>query len=370
VIREVDTDRDGVIDRWEIFDLGGRLVRVGRSTRPGLRPDLWTDLDVRGAERRREHDDDGDGLPDRAEVWTEGRLVAEEFATRGDGRFKRRLVRGPDGRVVRVETDIDGDGLSRRRSRGAVRRRLRQRSSERSLATRPVVTDTTLTAWTGGNHGGGQGNVYHDLDRPLRRASRDMGHDQGSLSLASFPPSGGHLDCLAVLAKGPGETPLTFSLLSAFVVGLRRHSVPGGRLARPAAGLITPMQAARRHTSFLPSAARSRGGITITLIALIPLRVRATTDVSSSLAWSLLPRWRWWLRSADDVRCVTLVKLTVQTMASLRFATPVPDRGFVESARGTIHVGALAIPLTVPGRGHEQRLQPGRWTRRWPPDSA
>jgi len=109
--REVDMDRDGVIDRWEIFEPSGRLVRVGTSTRRGLRPDLWVDLDAQGAERRREYDDDGDGLPDRAEVWAEGRLVAEEFAIKGDGLFRRRLVRGPDGRVVRVETDDDGDGL-------------------------------------------------------------------------------------------------------------------------------------------------------------------------------------------------------------------------------------------------------------------
>ncbi len=114
VSREVDSNRDGLVDRWETFDLSGRLSRVGLSRRGKPRPDLWISYDDRGQESRREYDDDDDGRPERAEVIALGRVVAEELKTRGDGHFDRRLVLGPDRRVVRVETDADGDGLFER----------------------------------------------------------------------------------------------------------------------------------------------------------------------------------------------------------------------------------------------------------------
>jgi hypothetical protein len=107
--KEIDTDNDGAIDRWENYDSRGRLVRVGLAThaRPRPRPDTWVFLDEHGGERRREWDDDGDGLPDRAEEYDLGRVVAEEQATHGGGHFDRRVIRGLDGEIVRIETEGD-----------------------------------------------------------------------------------------------------------------------------------------------------------------------------------------------------------------------------------------------------------------------
>ena len=63
---ELDTDRDGTIDRWEYFE-SGTLVRVGSSrAKPGV-PDYWERLGPDGTTvTHREYDDDGDGMIDRS----------------------------------------------------------------------------------------------------------------------------------------------------------------------------------------------------------------------------------------------------------------------------------------------------------------
>lgn len=107
---QIDTDDDGVVDRWEYYAPDGRIAKVGTARRVPGRPDLWTYPDGFGGVSRKEYDDDGDGRPERAEDLLEGVVVAEEFDTDGDGRWDRRLVRDKSGSVARIEADPDGDG--------------------------------------------------------------------------------------------------------------------------------------------------------------------------------------------------------------------------------------------------------------------
>ena len=107
---QIDTDGDGVVDRWEYYGPDGRVAKVGFSRRTPGKPDMWAYPDGFGGVGRREYDDDGDGIAERAEDLLDGVVVAEELDTNGDGRWDRRLVRGPGGAIERVETDPDGEG--------------------------------------------------------------------------------------------------------------------------------------------------------------------------------------------------------------------------------------------------------------------
>jgi len=124
---EVDEDHDSWVDRFEHYDAAGVLEKVGRWRKQRGRADEWTYRAPDGRPARIEYDDDGDGVPERAEVlkdgvvvgieidsdrngkpdrfqaWERGRLVREELDTDGDGRPDRRLVFGPRARLVRVE---------------------------------------------------------------------------------------------------------------------------------------------------------------------------------------------------------------------------------------------------------------------------
>ena len=124
---EVDEDHDSWVDRFEHYDAAGVLEKVGRCRRQRGRADEWTYRAPDGRAARIEYDDDGDGAPERAEVfengvmarvetdsdrdgrpdrwqaWQRGRLASEDLDTDGDGRPDRRLVFGPGGRLVRLE---------------------------------------------------------------------------------------------------------------------------------------------------------------------------------------------------------------------------------------------------------------------------
>ena len=56
-----------------------------------------------GAVARVESDSNRDGAIDRWQYWASGRLATEELDTDGDGVPDRRLVFGPDARLLRVE---------------------------------------------------------------------------------------------------------------------------------------------------------------------------------------------------------------------------------------------------------------------------
>ena len=107
---QIDSNRDGIVDRWEYYGPDGRLAKLGTARRKPGTPDLWSYPDGFGGVSRREYDDDGDGRPERAESLLDGVVVAEEFDTSGSGRWDRRVVRGPDGSVTRIDSEPDGQG--------------------------------------------------------------------------------------------------------------------------------------------------------------------------------------------------------------------------------------------------------------------
>jgi hypothetical protein len=124
---EVDEDQDGWVDRWEHYDEQGVLVKIGRWRKEKGKPDIWRYPGPDGLATRVDYDDDGDGRPDRAEIFREGRLVrveldsdrdghmdrwqtwdggrltVEELDTKGTGSPDRRLVYGARGGIARVE---------------------------------------------------------------------------------------------------------------------------------------------------------------------------------------------------------------------------------------------------------------------------
>ena len=117
---EIDSDLDGVVDRWEHFTSDGALEKVARSRRrPGV-PDIWEWAGPNGQIVRRESDEDGDGKPEVTQSFgaipTPGLpeslgVTAEELDTNGNGKPDRRLIRRADGKVVRIEKDVNEDGL-------------------------------------------------------------------------------------------------------------------------------------------------------------------------------------------------------------------------------------------------------------------
>jgi len=138
---ELDTNEDGVIDRWEEYDEQGRLTRAGwtRGTTPT--PDAWLytspdgktsrieffDLDNTGVQvvtRREfyegtvlvrvEEDKDGDDLVDQWETWEGGALKYVEFDDGNDGRPDRRFTY-TNGALVLIESAPDASGAYTKR---------------------------------------------------------------------------------------------------------------------------------------------------------------------------------------------------------------------------------------------------------------
>jgi hypothetical protein len=133
---EVDDDGDGDVDRWEYLDSNGRLRAVGSSSsgRADLE-DTWTwivdgngerrvdrsrDRDRRVTRRefyrddrlvRADEDTNGDGLPDKWEVFENGVLRHASYDTAfSTGRPDRRIVYAANGQFDHLETDPERDG--------------------------------------------------------------------------------------------------------------------------------------------------------------------------------------------------------------------------------------------------------------------
>jgi hypothetical protein len=111
---EIDTNHDGEVDRWEVYNPQNRLARVGQSRRTHGQADLWEVLDSHGSVRARELDENGDGQIDRIERFDASGLVAVELDTGNDGRMDR-WQRWEGTRLVSEDLDIDGDGQPDRR---------------------------------------------------------------------------------------------------------------------------------------------------------------------------------------------------------------------------------------------------------------
>jgi len=106
---EVDEDRDAFVDRWEVYGPDGALLKVGSAARAGGGPSVWTFPGPGGIPARREHDQDGDGRPERVEILREGVLAAVELDLDRDGRIDRWQA-WSEGGLVSEEVDTDGDG--------------------------------------------------------------------------------------------------------------------------------------------------------------------------------------------------------------------------------------------------------------------
>ena len=114
---EVDSDRDGVIDRWEYVARSGSTVeKVGAARREAGKPDVWEYTGSDGEVRRRDLDEDGDGRVDRVEHFSRERLVRVEVDADGDG-LTDRWQDWSTGRLSAEELDIDADGIADRRLR-------------------------------------------------------------------------------------------------------------------------------------------------------------------------------------------------------------------------------------------------------------
>lgn len=107
---EIDADSDGRIDRWEHYGDGNRLERVGSSHRDDGIEDTWTYAGEDGELSKVETDTDRDGAIDKREVFTrhperpsERVLAKVDLAIDRDGTVGRRLYYAPDGTFQRAE---------------------------------------------------------------------------------------------------------------------------------------------------------------------------------------------------------------------------------------------------------------------------
>jgi hypothetical protein len=129
---EIDSDEDGLVDRWEYYGADQKLEKVGFSKANDGQPDTWVYRDVKDEVRkiemstrrdgkvsrteyydngslvRVEEDSDGDGKVDRWESYAGGVLRTVAFDTTGSGRPDRQLVYGANGTLERLERDPNG----------------------------------------------------------------------------------------------------------------------------------------------------------------------------------------------------------------------------------------------------------------------
>jgi hypothetical protein len=133
---EIDSNRDGAIDRWEYYGEDGKLTRIGISRGGDGVADVWsypradgsierTEISTRHDGKitrteyfegkalvRAEEDTDEDGRIDKWETYEGDRLSVVSFDTLHRGVPDRRMVYGPDG-TARMQVDPAGDGRFR-----------------------------------------------------------------------------------------------------------------------------------------------------------------------------------------------------------------------------------------------------------------
>jgi hypothetical protein len=116
---EIDRDGDGKSDRWEYYSpapagapRGTPPSVIDRADEAGAADQKVTRREhyQRGVLQRTEEDTDRDGRMDKWEFYDGNVLTRVEFDLSGHGHPDRRLVYGPDGNVIRIEVDPDGDG--------------------------------------------------------------------------------------------------------------------------------------------------------------------------------------------------------------------------------------------------------------------
>ena len=106
----IDSNEDGVIDRWEYYDRTGAIVKVGTSRGNNGKPDTWAYPGPDGKTQRIESSSVSDEAKiDRWEEYTGGVLTALAFDENGDGKPDRRLTYEA-GRLVLIESEPDAAG--------------------------------------------------------------------------------------------------------------------------------------------------------------------------------------------------------------------------------------------------------------------
>ena len=107
---EIDQDEDGRIDRWEHYSVQNKLERVGSSSRDDAVEDTWTYPDEKGLLARVETDTNRDGAVDKREIFVarsdapNGRVLSVvELELDRAGHPGRRLHYRPNGEFDRSE---------------------------------------------------------------------------------------------------------------------------------------------------------------------------------------------------------------------------------------------------------------------------
>lgn len=141
---DLDLDENGKVERWDFYDVGRKLEKVGFSSKNDGLLDAQAFYQPEGVLARMEISTARDGRFDRVEFYEAGVLVRSEEDTNRDGRAdkwetyrrepnagpgepayaitstafddegrgtpQRRFVYGPTGAITRVELDPEGDG--------------------------------------------------------------------------------------------------------------------------------------------------------------------------------------------------------------------------------------------------------------------
>jgi len=109
--REVKMDRnyDGVIDRTEVYDPKGIIIRVETDTNGDQKIDEWVYYEA-GVPVKGEKDINADGKPDTVIVYDlKGIVIRTEADSNGDGKIDE-WVYYEAGKPVKAEKDINKDG--------------------------------------------------------------------------------------------------------------------------------------------------------------------------------------------------------------------------------------------------------------------
>lgn len=140
VFTKQDRNEDGKMDRWEYFDAGAKLVKVGFSRRDDGKPDAWAysgpdgkvarievsyTSDEKKIDRwefyandvllRSEEDTNSDGRPDKWETYVNGGVKTASFDDDKDGRPDRRFTY--DGSTLAfIESEPDASGAYSKRT--------------------------------------------------------------------------------------------------------------------------------------------------------------------------------------------------------------------------------------------------------------
>jgi hypothetical protein len=141
LLREEDTDQDGVPDRWTAY-AGGRPVAVWEDRGASGHVNAHILLAADGLSTVSiEIDMDGDGRPERVFHYATGTLVGGDQDTDADGSLDRFERFEADGSLASRDEDLDGDGRvdvhSEFRSGRLLRREIRDPALVESLSTPP-----------------------------------------------------------------------------------------------------------------------------------------------------------------------------------------------------------------------------------------